>query len=515
MSPSDPLTPVAVEPSGLVRRAWVALPWLLAGAAGLAQIHGAQTSGHLMWLGTFLMALALLTAAPPGLSGRASLWRAATVNGFTGLITGVHLWGIAFYSTSVYLVAIAYHVVAWAIFGALFVPILRWSRAWAPLSLGALWALIENLRSLGSFSFPFYFGGMLASEPPIAQGASVVGASGLSCLLVWIAFAAAGQVARLLGDDRLAGPRIWLPAAGALLVAWSLGALRLSRADDSAHETLSIVALQGAVPSWMYSLASGTGPYRDLIEEHYGILYRKALALEPDVILFPETTFAWHLDPSTEALRRVRTLSAQRLPPETWLLVGASFRGEDHLSHNGVAIASGGRGRLPELRGTLTKRRLVPFIEAGHQPAERWTLAQLGKRRVGVMVCYESMYPQAAAVGANAGADLLTVLSDDAGMRASPMAWTHAEQGRMRAIEQGLPLIRNGQVGPTYAVDAYGRSLGEVDHWATGNLAVDVPLNGTRTVYRSVGMLWTLLWLGLAFVPAAVGRLRSQRRSAK
>ncbi len=465
-----------------------------------------------MWLGSFLMALALLVAARPSLGMRRASRRAAAVNSLTGLIMGVHLWGIAFYAPSVYVVAIAYHVLVWAIFGALFVPILRWSRAWAPLSLGALWALIEVLRSLGPFSFPFYFGGMLTHEPPIAQGASLVGASGLSGLVVWFGFAAAGQVARLLGDDRLAGPRVWVPALAALLATWIFGSVRLSKADDGSHESLSIVALQGGVPSWLYSLASGTGPYRDLIEEHYGILYRKALEGRPDVILFPETTFNWHIEPTTEALRRIRTLSAQPLPPNTWLLIGTSLRGADHLSHNAVAVASGGQGRLPELRGTLTKRRLVPFIEASHEPAEQWSIAQVGPRRHGVMVCYESMYPQAAAIGTNAGVDLLTVLSDDAGMRASPMAWTHAEQARMRAIEQGLPLIRNGQAGPSYAVDAYGRSLGELDHWAVGNLAVNVPLNGKVTLYRKVGLFWALLWFALAFGPATAARLLSRAR---
>ncbi len=175
-----------VTASALVRAARAALPWLLAAAAGMAEIHGAQTSGHLMWLGSFLMALALLVAARPSLGMRRASRRAAAVNSLTGLIMGVHLWGIAFYAPSVYVVAIAYHVLVWAIFGALFVPILRWSRAWAPLSLGALWALIEVLRSLGPFSFPFYFGGMLTHEPPIAQGASLVGASGLSGPVRWM-----------------------------------------------------------------------------------------------------------------------------------------------------------------------------------------------------------------------------------------------------------------------------------------------------------------------------------------
>jgi apolipoprotein N-acyltransferase len=93
------------------------------------------------------------------------------------------------------------------------------------------------------------------------------------------------------------------------------------------------------------------------------------------------------------------------------------------------------------------------------------------------------------------------ILSDDGGMRRAAIAWTHAEQARMRAIEAGLPLVRAGQAGASYATDAYGRLLGRLDHWEIGELTRDVPLHDLNTPYRRLGRLWMFPWLALAVFP--------------
>ncbi len=124
------------------------------------------------------------------------------------------------------------------------------------------------------------------------------------------------------------------------------------------------------------------------------------------------------------------------------------------------------------------------------------------------MICYESMYPEAALNAAQRGARLLTILSDDAGMRRAAIAWTHAEQARMRAIEVGLPLVRDGQAGVSYMTDAYGRMLGRLDSWQTGTLTRDVPLQDVNTIYRQVGRGWAFLWALLALAPVVRRRRR-------
>jgi apolipoprotein N-acyltransferase len=203
------------------------------------------------------------------------------------------------------------------------------------------------------------------------------------------------------------------------------------------------------------------------------------------------------------------------MPPRTSLLFGASFTRIDGLSSlNAIALATPDRSGLPKLGGLLVKRRLVPFIEGRHQRAQQWKLARFRDYDVGAMVCYESMYPEPARFAAANGADLLVVVSDDAGMRRAPIAWTHAEQARFRAIENGLPLVRDGQAGVTYAIDAYGRELGRIDAWEVGTLTRDVPLHDVATPYRRIGPHWGWAWAALAFGPA-IARRRAQAQREK
>lgn len=478
------------------------LPWLLALCSALVQAHGATTSGHLMWLAPIPWGMALILACRD-LEARHAARRGGALGVLVGVVSSAHLWGIAYYHESVYVLILGYHALVWGAFSAFAgAAVARAGNDYA-LACGAAWAFVESVRSFGSFSFPFYFGGTLAGELPVAQIASVIGTGGLSGLLFWAGFGVAGPLAAVFGERRYVTPRAWLPGVVAAALGAGYGAVRLARAEPAEH-TLRVSALQGSIPPWLYSLATGPGPFRRTVEEHYGFLYRKALAAKPapDLVLFPETTFDWHLRPTTEAIRRVLPLSATRLPSHTALLFGASFTdAEGTGSSNGVGIATPDRTGLPALRGVITKHQLVPFIEVRHRPSNRWQLAHAGTHRVGMMVCYESMYTESALSSAREGAELLVILSDDGGMRRAAIAWTHAEQARMRAIEAGLPLVRAGQAGASYATDAYGRVLGRLDHWEIGELTRDVPLHDLATPYRRIGRLWMFPWLALSLLP--------------
>jgi apolipoprotein N-acyltransferase len=478
------------------------LPWLLALCSALVQAHGATTSGHLMWLAPVPWGAALILACrdlPARRAGR----RGAALGALVGVVSSAHLWGIAYYHGSVYALILAYHALVWGAFSAFAGVAVARAGAHYALASGAAWAFIEGVRSFGALSFPFYFGGTLAGETAVAQIASVVGTGGLSGLLFWVGFGVAGPAAALFGEHRFRSFRVWGPGLIAAALAGGYGAARLARSAPAAR-TLRVSAIQGSIPPWLYSLATGPGPFRRTVEEHYGFLYREALSSNPppDLVLFPETTFDWHIQPTTESIRRIRTLSSTKLPPRTSLLFGASFTDLHGLgSSNSVGVATPDGTGLPELQSVITKHQLVPFIEVRHRPSNRWQLAAAGPHRVGMMVCYESMYTESALSSARAGADLLVILSDDGGMRHAAIAWTHAEQARMRAIEAGLPLVRAGQAGASYATDAYGRMLGRLDHWERGTLTRDVPLHDLVTPYRRIGRWWMLPWLALALAP--------------
>jgi apolipoprotein N-acyltransferase len=489
------------------------VPWLLALCSALVQAHGATTMGHLMWLAPIPWGIALILACRD-LTPRSAARRGAALGALVGVVSSAHLWGIAYYHESVYLVVLVYHALVWGTFSAYAGLAVVRAGTLFPLAAGAAWAFIETLRSLGSFSFPFYFGGTLADELTVSQIASVVGTSGLSGLLFFTGFGLAGPLAALWGERRFASARVWAPGVLAAIAAVSYGTVRLASARE-ASRTLRVSALQASIPSWLFSLGTGPGPFRGVVEQHYGFLYREALASKPppDLVLFPETTFDWHIAPTTEAMRRLAPFSAERLPRGTAVLFGASFADMSGInsvgSSNGVGVATGDDTGLPVLREVITKHQLVPFIEVRHRPSNRWQLARAGAHEVGMMVCYESMYTESALFSARAGAEVLVILSDDAGMRHAAIAWTHAEQARMRALEVGLPLVRAGQVGVTYATDAYGRMLGRIGAWESGQLTRDVPLHDVDTPYRRIGAWWSWVWLALAVLPVARFRARA------
>ncbi len=481
---------------------------LMATFSGTAQAHAATTSGHLNWVAHIPWVLGLMAIANrPG-----SCWSAVkgglALSALTGMIAGAHLWGIVYYHGAVYVLVIAFHSLVWSIFGCAAVVLLRRCKAAAPLAAGAAWALIENLRSLGGLSFPFFFGGMLADESYIAQSASVIGSAGVSGLLFWYSFAMAGLLATLWNIRTWASRWSWAPAALALVLVCSAGAVRLYH-PQPAPTTRRIAAIQGSVPTWLYSIAAGPGPFSAIIEEHYGFLYRKAMSVQPppDLIVLPETAFGWYLSPTTAAIRRIRPFSAMPLPRKTSVVFGSTF--EPHATRvvvNGVAVLrSSERDGLPELAGIVAKRRLVPFIETGYHTATDWSMLRTGSLTSGVMVCYESMYPEAARISASRGADILLVVADDGGLRSSPLAWTHAQQARMRAIESGIPMVRAGQAGISYAADAYGRVLGALGPWETDVIIADVPLHNIKTIYRRLGIHVTWLWAAIVAL-GAMGR---------
>lgn len=492
-----------------------AVPWVLAVAAGSVQAHGAMTSGHLVWLGAILLGAALMLGLPERATVRAAMLRGLGIGGLAGLVAGAHQWGIGYYALSVYAVAAGYAALAWGAYSAVVMVLLARTGAWALPACGALWALVEVGRSIGAFAYPFFFGAMLADETIVAQTASVVGSSGLSGFIYWIGFALGGVLAVAFGDRRFVGRWFGAPAGAALLAAAAFGIWRLQTAP-SPSERIRVSALQGSVPSWLYTLASGPGPYQRIIEEQYSFLFREALKENPRLVFFPETTFNWQVKPTTEGIRRISTFSANRLPPDLGLVFGASFSNmhTGGATRNGVAIAVPDHTHLPRLRGIISKRQLVPFIEVSHEAAQRWALAELHGYRFGVMVCFESMHPQAGLFAARNGARFLSIVSDDAGMRRAPIAWTHSQQGRMRAVEVGLPLIRAGQVGQTYVIDAFGRSIGEVEAWEVGSLTVELPLHDVPTVFRRVGLWWALVWALLAFGPLVTSVVVRRTESA-
>lgn len=90
-----------------------------------------------------------------------------------------------------------------------------------------------------------------------------------------------------------------------------------------------------------------------------------------------------------------------------------------------------------------------------------------GKLPYSVSICYEETFPEIARAGRKQGAKLLVNVSNDAWYPFSRLPSQHYEHARLRAVENGIPLIRSCNMGITAAIDSFGREIAKLQEYKT------------------------------------------------
>jgi apolipoprotein N-acyltransferase len=181
------------------------------------------------------------------------------------------------------------------------------------------------------------------------------------------------------------------------------------------------------------------------------------------------------------------------------------------------------------IRGRYDKAHLVPYGEYLPMP---WLLRPLGLNRlvpgeidflpgpgpraialpvfgqVGVQVCYEIIFSGEVIDRANRPR-LLFNPSNDAwfGTWGPPQ---HLAQARMRAIEEGLPVVRSTPTGISAVIAADGRLLATVPASVKGHLDVAIPPADPPTLFSRVGNLAAALVAAALALAAVVMRRRAR-----
>lgn len=401
---------------------------------------------------------------------------------------------------------------------------LFWPDGWRRiLVLAVVFTGAEWLRGHVFTGFPWNtFGYTLTPEPVMMQSASLVGLWGLT-LAAFIIFAAPALLAAD-GREGRRGRVAFLGFAATLLAAHvGFGLVRLAGAE---HATLPEVRLRIVQPAIAQN--------EKWQEENEDEIFRKHLELSDSAptpehagigsvthLIWPESAFPFFLTDRPDALAAIAAL----LPEGTTLITGAARaeRSETALSErvfNSVYVI----GHDGEILSAYDKVHLVPFGEfLPFQPAleslgirqlttlpggfsagaERRALTVPGAPPVAPLICYEAIFPEEVMPPGDRPGWLLNV-TNDAWFGNTPGPRQHFLQARLRAVEEGLPLVRAANAGISAIVDPYGRidrSLG-VDE--AGVLDGNLPRAVAATVFARYGA-WILpilmvLALGLATI---------------
>ena len=353
----------------------------------------------------------------------------------------------------------------------------------------AFFSLGEWARGFVATGFPWNLtGSLFAVDLASLQAASVIGAYGLCVIALFFALVPALWV---LGHQRFAATFLILPLALA-----ALGAVRLSNSsyDHSASSGLMIRLVQPAIPQadkWDRSK-------RQLHLDRLVSLSRQGDAA-PKLVIWPETAFAGFASRSQSLLDRTIRNATQndgvvitgipRLGVGRRLLNSAIM-----IDHDGAIKAVYDKRHLVPFGEYVPFRRWLPFLEpivgpTDFVPGENNSLMRLdGYGSMQMLICYEVIFA-GAVIGQEIRPDILINITNDAWFGQSAGPWQHLVQAQMRAVEEGVPLMRVANTGITAGFGSYGRILGQIGLGTHGILDLPVPPALPPTLFARFGNL--------------------------
>ena len=230
-------------------------------------------------------------------------------------------------------------------------------------------------------------------------------------------------------------------------------------------------------------------------------------------VIWPEAAMPFGPLDHPEALAAIAAI----LPPQTLLLAGALRLERDQSTNERRAynslLALDSKG---EMVGLYDKVHLVPFgeylpfqasLEAiGLQSLTRqrggFTPGPLPKPRLDVpglgtlatLICYEAIFPGEVHPG-GARPDVILIVTNDGWFGNSTGPYQHWHQARLRAVEQGTPVIRSANNGISGVIDPYGRILGLLPMNSRATLDGVIPQRRGETVYAVSGDV--IFWFNL------------------
>lgn len=465
--------------------------WALAALAGL--LNGAA----FIYLGP----LALIANVPLliALSAAPSATHAALLGGLVGLIGGAHIYGILHYGAWI-LLAFSLYTASQMVVYALILRAL-WGRV-SPafdVALPALvWTLSEWMRSVGPLSMPASYVGNIVDHAAFAPWLALAPHAG--GLAVSTLIALTQSVVYHLAFAPRTHRRPALAATAILALVGLAGALWPPPLGD---RPIRVAGVQGGLPNHAYRAATADPAAMRHVVETYERLTADAYP-RADLVVWPETAVRAPVL-ETPSLR-ARLAPGPDDPPLIAGLIGRNPAGD--LQNLAVALGPGGRelARQPKVR-------LVPGTEAHFTPGAAWAPLDTPAGRIGALICLESVYPDAGRALAAAGAELLVVMSNDAGFGRSPITRHMTDRAAVRALETGRWLLRVGQAGITTLIDPRGRRHQQLGLFQPGVLYGEARLRADRTLYVRFGDYWMLL-VALALVGGAALALRRSRRDS-
>jgi apolipoprotein N-acyltransferase len=493
--------------------------WRAAGAAFLAGALAALAMPPLYWLPLAVVGMVVY------------VWLWETAPGPRSALLRGWAWGIGHFSVGSYWILEAFSVppadyqflglpivaglsVILGFFPGLAAGAARWAALrWPALAgryrrlilLAIAWTVAEWLRGHVFTGYPWNpLGHVWAFAAPLLQGAALFGVYGLGTFTFLI----------------LAAPTAgWRASIAALVAVGLVGAAGLAAMTPAGEDGPMVRIVQPSIPQsekWL----------PDTRARHLAKLVEMSRRNGFDglaAVIWPETAPPFIIEPGSPALE----VMATAVPPGGYLLTGAA-RGTGQrqdgvwnsllvIDRAGTIVAHYDKVHLVPLGEYIPfHKQLAPvsgFIGRGSFEVgeQRATLGFPGLPSFSPVICYEVIFP-AAVTGPGERPRWLLNVTNDAWFGLSSGPYQHLASARLRAIEEGLPMIRAANTGVSAVIDAYGRTLASLDMMQEGIIDHRLPAAREATPYSRWGDGVLFVVLALLGGGLLIGGMSNNRR---
>ncbi|GAC1683398.1 MAG: apolipoprotein N-acyltransferase [Gemmatimonadaceae bacterium] len=383
------------------------------------------------------------------------------------------------------------------------------------LLLPVVWVTLELLyERLPQLGFPWLPLGLAATSiPSVAQLADVSGVHGVSC---WMA-----ATNGLMADAWLARARrteATLRIALALTAAAVVGGYGHWRLRTTpVHPLATVGVVQPNIPQEEKWLAENEWRVVGMLTAS-----TRALLARRDVqlVAWPEAALPGFMSEHRDWADTLLALAGGSHVPVLFGVLDLRFRSRTDYDYYNAAMLADEHGRTTA-QPSYHKRKLVPVTERVPLINPHWfaglkyfgafdvgdesLLYSVPFGRFGVLICYESIFPELSRQYRRDGAQMIVNITNDAWFGRSIAAYQHEAHMVLRAIENRVGIVRSANTGVSAYIDPLGRI-----HGATGIFVADariyqVETTDVHTLYERLGdwvgttcALGTILLLAIA-----------------
>ena len=357
---------------------------------------------------------------------------------------------------------------------------------------------MEWVRSFGVLGFPW--GNMVLSQLdflPLIQIMEVTGSYGVT---LWVVLF--NVILYILIQNFEPNKKLGLVYLILLLGLWFSGNSRMKEFNDS-PTNMGVAILQPNIDpnaKWDFEKKEETIAYMDS-------LHAVAIALNPDLILFPETALPAYLRLNRRVRERIQSrVDSSGIP----VLTGTVDRtkspdGKKHYFNSSMFLTPNQKyilynkihlvpfAEYVPLSGQIPSLNNLNFGQGNFTPGSEYTVFEWKDTKFSNLICYESSIPKIVRKFIQQGAEMMTIQTNDGWLGNSAGPYQHYDVARIRAIENRIPIVRSANTGISGLILANGISIHEQILGEMAVFKVTVPLGDPGSFYSRYGDVFAMI----------------------